>query len=127
MLHTVEQVLQTGIARCAHTGFILPDEIGGLVAMPETGFYDSKIHWVMRGLLQITYTQTVVINHLSLISTVLSSQDIQKCTLSGSITGNEPHLLPLCHTEINISKEGLVTHTSRQILYLQIRNTTHTT
>ena len=77
MVHAQEQIVQSRIARCLQTMFILSNQIHRLIPVIETGFQHCQFFRIGRRLLQIAHFQVTPENDVPGIVPVFSSQDIE--------------------------------------------------
>ena len=125
LVHPVEYPLQARRARRAHARLVLAYEVGGLVAVPEASLQHRQLHGVLWCLLQVSDTKPVAPHHLPRVGAVLSAQYVQQRALACPVACDKADLLPLCHTERYVVEEGLVAHSARQTLHLQIGYAAH--
>ena len=125
LFHTVQDVLQARLVLGSHTGLILADEVGRLVAVPEAGLDDGQVEGIVGCLLQIADAQVVAEDHLPLVGLIRAIQDVEQRAFACTVLGDKTHFLSFADAEAEVAEQCLVPyeqclvpHTARQILYL---------
>ena len=101
VLHASQEFLQSGIARCLHTAFVLFNQLHRTVAMIQPGFQNSQLFRITGALLQIAYPQIAPEGNLSFVVPFFSGQYIEQGSLSASVLRNQPDTLSLCNAKRN--------------------------
>ena len=73
-----------------------------------------------RRLFQHTYTNVTTVDDVAAVVALMARQDAEQRRLARTVLGNESHVLPFSHREVDVLKQYQRTERLRQVLNVQI-------
>ena len=108
MLHTVEQLIQSGIARRLQALLIFADELQRIVGLVKASLQHGESSRIYRALTKVAYAQVILIYNGATVVPLYACQHIEQRTLASAIAGNEAYALSLSHAKGDALEEHQV-------------------